>query len=908
MSFIRNIFLVFIAIFVFVSTVSAQTIPVGQAAVVRGDVYVERAGEKIKLKSKDKVFQGDKILTGEKGKVQVIFADDSIFTIGRDAEILLDNYVYNPKTNVGKSKIKAKKGTFKFVTGKIAKNNYDNVKVITPFATIGVRGSGGIVDIAPNGETTLGLTQCCLDLSSNGATGVPPVPLETVNSFSRVEDPSSPPTPPAPMPPAMLASMNGDLAGGFAPEEGGDEGDNADNANPPPPAEDDSSQPPLEDDNQASNNEGNLPPLEGTENQQAGNEEGISQPINDAPPSSTERFDNEPVTAQGDSFASFESFAEEGGDAPLASPLGFVDNDPILSTENDPAPLQFESFDSNIDTTQTTQDNTANEVTTVDSTTFTHNGIFTKRNTAGVDITGSLAGKFLDAGGFFGEFTASDGAVFNGILPTADNAGDFNFSTIAFDNKSFSGTGFRTLNGSMVMYNLTDDVTNERLSITTGTTLSAAELPITGQVFFNFQPDFLGGNEGFFNSGTGTTDANLMVDFDAKTFFGGKMIIDNTTKDYSLNVGFGEVGKSGSSNLMDGLSYSFDANSTEKGVYGVGTIEVDTVYGEPSLVDGFLIKTTTDVGNDFTATNLTTNTNINPAVVTDPPPNGIGSRTDTSLTGFAAGHLRRNVGGIEDVSVVSNGSAIGNVSISKNAAANTIGATLNLSAKTNKVNASFGNSNPNIANSFVADNIYAMEQGSLSFDINNNGTSYNVNEFSGVLVSDVVAENKCDACQFAHWGVWAAKVSEGSGGGQNPAYQDVVQLLPYVVGDPTTNTQYTALGSAPITHNGIMFGSIADGAGNITNEYGAFNLTGTFNSGFSFTGNIADYNIASSSNITGAETFSSNVNITDLAATSIGTGTINGAFFGASAQDVGGNFDFTAGTTTGAGIFIGTNQ
>jgi hypothetical protein len=214
---------IFLSVFILLSCITtlaissfAEPLKIGQAAVVRGQVQVERDGNTLPLKARDSVYQDDRILTGGKAKVQIIFVDDTIFTIGREAEILLDKYVYDPATHNGESEVEAKKGTFKFVTGKIAKKDPKQVKVKTPFATIGVRGSGGVIGVEPNGATTVGLTQCCLDVFANGAPpGTPPIALDDVNSFSEVRDPNSPPTPPLPMPPNMRRKFNGDLGGGF---------------------------------------------------------------------------------------------------------------------------------------------------------------------------------------------------------------------------------------------------------------------------------------------------------------------------------------------------------------------------------------------------------------------------------------------------------------------------------------------------------------------------------------------------------------------------------------------------------------------------------------------------------------------------------------------------------------------
>ena len=210
-----------LAVFIHVGNASAEE-AIGIAAVVKGDVFVQNSlgAEKVSLKSQDKVYEKQIITTGKRARVQVIFNDDSVFTIGRNSEIILDEFVYDPATGDGKSLIEATKGVVKFVTGKIAKKDPKKVKVNTPFATIGVRGSGGIVQIQPDGQTIVGLTQCCLDVGPRNAPDMPAVPLDDLSTFTKVSDPTGPASQPAPMTPEMRATMNADLAGGFA---GGDD-------------------------------------------------------------------------------------------------------------------------------------------------------------------------------------------------------------------------------------------------------------------------------------------------------------------------------------------------------------------------------------------------------------------------------------------------------------------------------------------------------------------------------------------------------------------------------------------------------------------------------------------------------------------------------------------------------------
>jgi len=193
------------------SPVLAQAVEsIGFAALVKGEVKaIDINGVETQLKSKDQVFENQRIVTLAQSKVQLIFKDDSIFTLGQNAEIKLDKFVYNTETQEGNSLIEATKGLFKFVTGKIAKKNPKQVKINTPFATIGVRGSGGLVDLKPTGEMLMSVTECCLDLTSRGSGET--VPLNQVNTFSRVTSPDQAPSTPAETPAEVNAVFEAEV-------------------------------------------------------------------------------------------------------------------------------------------------------------------------------------------------------------------------------------------------------------------------------------------------------------------------------------------------------------------------------------------------------------------------------------------------------------------------------------------------------------------------------------------------------------------------------------------------------------------------------------------------------------------------------------------------------------------------
>ena len=109
------------------------------------------------LKTGDKVYLGDTILSGTNSGAQLLLLDQSTFTIGSDSEVVMDKFIYDPKNSDGKIVSTVKKGSLKIISGLISKKNPDNLKVKVPEGTLGSRGTEfqTIVDKKANETRTL---------------------------------------------------------------------------------------------------------------------------------------------------------------------------------------------------------------------------------------------------------------------------------------------------------------------------------------------------------------------------------------------------------------------------------------------------------------------------------------------------------------------------------------------------------------------------------------------------------------------------------------------------------------------------------------------------------------------------------------------------------------------------------
>lgn len=207
-----KILLTICAVFATVAPAYASNV-IATIAAVKGEVTVlDASNAPVAATINMPLEEGQRIVTGAVGRAQLIFADDSLFTIGRNSEVDLADYAYDSATHSGHSSLHTTKGVVSFVTGKMAKKDPSSYKVTTPFATIGVRGSGGVISVAANGVTKVGLTQCCLDISARGV-NAPAVPLDNVGTFTTVNTADSAPSAPVPLTPEVRAEFDAALDG-----------------------------------------------------------------------------------------------------------------------------------------------------------------------------------------------------------------------------------------------------------------------------------------------------------------------------------------------------------------------------------------------------------------------------------------------------------------------------------------------------------------------------------------------------------------------------------------------------------------------------------------------------------------------------------------------------------------------
>ncbi len=137
---------------------AAETDAIGRVDTVEGTVHVLRDGERILLSKDDPIFQGDTILTGADGSIGITFIDQTVFSLGEDGEMTIDEMIYDKEAQEGKFSANMVQGVFSFISGEIAKTDPEGMSLNTPVGVIGIRGTkiAGVA-AAEGNENTISL-------------------------------------------------------------------------------------------------------------------------------------------------------------------------------------------------------------------------------------------------------------------------------------------------------------------------------------------------------------------------------------------------------------------------------------------------------------------------------------------------------------------------------------------------------------------------------------------------------------------------------------------------------------------------------------------------------------------------------------------------------------------------------
>jgi len=131
---------------------SSQAEKIGSLRKVSGNCLIVRASDQQEIKAVSglAIFQNDIISTQSNSSLGIIFKDATRISMGPNSKLTVNQYVFNPAKKKYSMLTKMMKGTAHYVSGKLSKLAPDAIKIETPDATIGSRGTSFLINVNDN--------------------------------------------------------------------------------------------------------------------------------------------------------------------------------------------------------------------------------------------------------------------------------------------------------------------------------------------------------------------------------------------------------------------------------------------------------------------------------------------------------------------------------------------------------------------------------------------------------------------------------------------------------------------------------------------------------------------------------------------------------------------------------------
>jgi hypothetical protein len=130
---------------------AVQNGAIGTVASLTGSATLTRNNATSPLKLKDEIFSGDTLRTGANATLSVTLDDETTFNLGANATLVMNSLVYQSGGASNASLFNVVRGTVAFVAGQVARTG--NMQIDTPTATLGIRGTTGLIEVPDNPRT-----------------------------------------------------------------------------------------------------------------------------------------------------------------------------------------------------------------------------------------------------------------------------------------------------------------------------------------------------------------------------------------------------------------------------------------------------------------------------------------------------------------------------------------------------------------------------------------------------------------------------------------------------------------------------------------------------------------------------------------------------------------------------------
>ena len=126
---------------------------IGLIKVSSGDVQIQRGASRMPATVGAALQTSDVIVTGANGAAGITFSDNSLVSIGPNSVFAIEKYQFDSTTYAGEFEGNLKQGRLAAVSGKMVKQSPESMKIRTPSAVMGVRGTEFVVQVDPPSTT-----------------------------------------------------------------------------------------------------------------------------------------------------------------------------------------------------------------------------------------------------------------------------------------------------------------------------------------------------------------------------------------------------------------------------------------------------------------------------------------------------------------------------------------------------------------------------------------------------------------------------------------------------------------------------------------------------------------------------------------------------------------------------------
>ncbi len=133
--------------FLLATSLFGEELPAGFIKTIKGTAQIVRQGQTLAPRIGDKFYVGDTLRTGANSSLGVSFKDETLLSMGPNTRVVIKDFAFSPAE--GKLSLAARilRGTVVFLSGIISKLAPDTVRLETPYANIGFRGTRVAVEV-----------------------------------------------------------------------------------------------------------------------------------------------------------------------------------------------------------------------------------------------------------------------------------------------------------------------------------------------------------------------------------------------------------------------------------------------------------------------------------------------------------------------------------------------------------------------------------------------------------------------------------------------------------------------------------------------------------------------------------------------------------------------------------------